>query len=585
MKEKTSVEMPAIWGGIECTINRIGDEYKDQLDYSGHYHRPGDIEAIAELGIRMIRYPVLWEKHQPEKNAKINWEWTDRQLGTIAGSGMTPIVGLLHHGSGPAFTNLLDPEFSISLASYAYEVASRYPWIEYFTPVNEPLTTARFSGLYGFWYPHHKNEVSFYKMLLNQLKATVLCMEAIRSINPAAKLIQTEDLGKTFSTPLLAYQANFENDRRLLTFDILTGLLKPGHPHYEYMMRCGITAEEINFFQLHRVKPDILGLNYYVTSERWLDESLDKYQHQTHGGNGRHHYADTELVRANPAARCGLKVLATEIWERYKIPMAVTESHLHCTREEQLRWFKEIWDDATGLARQGINIKGVTAWALLGSFDWDTLLTKTGTQYESGVFDIKTFKGCLRPTAITHLIKYLATGEGSLHPVLAETGWWQNKPDLWGSDSRPVIIINDINVGDDEEIDRGKLTLAFREACRLRNIPTLLKNNTDKIDFNKVNPWAIINPTRINPILRSACARLGLQYVTFAGADTDDSCLKIIVQQPPMTIHQINKVLDLMIDGDEGCWVFCSDETVFKMENKFLVPVDNPFYSFTYEKK
>jgi dTDP-4-dehydrorhamnose reductase len=34
-----------IWGGIECTINRIGNDFKDQLDYSGHYQRPGDIKA------------------------------------------------------------------------------------------------------------------------------------------------------------------------------------------------------------------------------------------------------------------------------------------------------------------------------------------------------------------------------------------------------------------------------------------------------------------------------------------------------------------------------------------------------------
>src|ERR1700759_792297 len=199
MEMQTIPDKPAIWGGIECTINRIGDEYKDQLKYSGHYERPGDLEAIADLGISTIRYPVLWEKHQADKNKKINWQWADRQLSTIRNLGMTPIVGLVHHGSGPTFTNLLDPEFPYMLASYAYEVASRYPWIKYYTPVNEPLTTARFSGLYGLWYPHHTPETSFYRMLLNELKATVLCMKAIRSINPSAQLIQTEDLGKSHS--------------------------------------------------------------------------------------------------------------------------------------------------------------------------------------------------------------------------------------------------------------------------------------------------------------------------------------------------------------------------------------------------
>ena len=41
-------------------------------------------------------------------------------------------------------------------------------------------------------------------MLLNQLKGIVLSMQEIRKINPNAKLVQTEDLAKTHSTPLLA---------------------------------------------------------------------------------------------------------------------------------------------------------------------------------------------------------------------------------------------------------------------------------------------------------------------------------------------------------------------------------------------
>jgi dTDP-4-dehydrorhamnose reductase len=579
MNGKISAERPAIWGGIECTINRIGNDYKDQLEYSGHYHRPCDIENIAQLGIRAIRYPVLWEKHQPEKKTKINWRWTDRQLGAIRDSGMNPIAGLLHHGSGPAFTNLLDAEFPYLLAAYAFEVANRYPWIEYYTPVNEPLTTARFSGLYGFWYPHHKTETSFYKMLLNQLKATVLCMEAIRSVNPDAKLIQTEDLGKTYSTPLLAYQADFENDRRLLTFDILTARLKPGHPHYEYLLSHGITKDEINFFQLHHAKPDILGLNYYVTSERWLDESLEKYDHHTHGGNGIHKYADTEMVRVNKRLRGGFKTLATEIWDRYKIPLAVTESHLHCTREEQLRWFKEIWDQAIELSDQGIHIKAVTAWAMLGSFDWDSLLTKTGTQYESGVYDIKTQAGQLRPTALAGLINYLATGQGTLHPVLREKGWWHDHPRLQKSDGRPVLIIDKIHRREDEENARGNLPAAFRDACRQRRIPVLIKNHIDKADIGQLNPWAIVNLESPDKKIRSLCSRSGVQYVSFLNDDPCGSSLKIIVQQMPVSIHQINKVIDLMIDGDQGCWILCSDETTFKMENARTFRVHIPHYT------
>src|SRR2546428_7170555 len=105
-----------LWGGIECTINRVGDFYFDQLQYAGHYKREQDLKLIAELGIKTLRYPLLWEYHQPKQDQDINWAWTEKQLDTLKKYNITPIAGLLHHGSGPAFTNLLDEDFPIKFA-------------------------------------------------------------------------------------------------------------------------------------------------------------------------------------------------------------------------------------------------------------------------------------------------------------------------------------------------------------------------------------------------------------------------------------------------------------------------------------
>ena len=121
----------------------------------------------------------------------------------------------------------------------------------------------------------------------------------------------------------------------------------------------GFGKKKLDFFQVTHCLPHILGLNYYVTSERWLDESLGKISdHHTHGGNGSTPICRYRSGAGKPTARSGFKNLATEIWERYKIPMAVTESHLHCTREEQLRWFKEIWDDAIDINQRRNSYKG-----------------------------------------------------------------------------------------------------------------------------------------------------------------------------------------------------------------------------------
>ena len=116
---------------------------------------------------------------------------------------MVPVVGLLHHGSGPRQTDLLDPDFPGKLAAYALQVAERYPSVVQYTPVNEPNTTSRFACLYGHWYPHHRSMESYIRALVNQIKATVLSMQAIRTVQPLAELVYTEDGGGIFSTPAM----------------------------------------------------------------------------------------------------------------------------------------------------------------------------------------------------------------------------------------------------------------------------------------------------------------------------------------------------------------------------------------------
>lgn len=246
-----------MWGGIECTVNRVEDAFFDQLYCSGHDQRTGDIELLAQTGVKKMRYPVLWERHQPQQAAAIDWTDTEERLSQLKQRGIDVIAGLVHHGSGPAYTGLADPAFPYLLAEYARKVAEKFPWVNYYTPVNEPLTTARFSGLYGLWYPHKTDDASFLKMLLHQIKGVVLSMKAVREINPSARLVQTEDLGKTYSSKALRRQANFENHRRWLTYDLLCGKVTPKHPLWKYIRDHGTSEHELVFFQENPCVPDI----------------------------------------------------------------------------------------------------------------------------------------------------------------------------------------------------------------------------------------------------------------------------------------------------------------------------------------
>jgi dTDP-4-dehydrorhamnose reductase len=413
---------PEIWAGLECSIIRANNRYRDQLQMTGHDQRIHDLELFYELGIKTIRFPILWEKAVVKREGIPDFQYTDSRIQKLKELNIEPIAGLLHHGSGPPFTSLADPDFPALLADYAFQVADRYPWIKYYTPVNEPLTTARFSGLYGIWYPHQRTNHMFLKMFLNQIKAIMLSMKAIRSINPEAALIQTEDLSRVYSTPQLSYQAHFENERRWLTYDFLTGKFGPSHVLWNFFLDNGFNEEDLGFFTTHSCVPQVCGFNYYITSERYLDHRISRYPASCRGGNGVHRYADVEAIRVPEVRPLGLEALLTEAWHRYQLPMAITESHLGCTREEQMRWFWQNYNAAARLNASHIPVKAITAWSFLGSYDWNSLLTHENRCYEPGVYDVSS--GIPQPTALAHLIKNLNIGKPFEKHLLYTPGWW-----------------------------------------------------------------------------------------------------------------------------------------------------------------
>ena len=116
------------------------------------------------------------------------------------------------------------------------------PWIDRYTPVNEPLTTARFSGLYGHWHPHRRSVRSFLRVLVNQCAGIRLAMAEIRKINPEACLVQIEDIGKAFATSPLRRQADYENQRRWLSLDLLSGRVDAEHPWWPTFLKHVIAA-------------------------------------------------------------------------------------------------------------------------------------------------------------------------------------------------------------------------------------------------------------------------------------------------------------------------------------------------------
>lgn len=402
-------------------MNRVHGTFFDQHTWSGHRPRVReDLEHIASLGIRTLRTALHWEHFV----ATASWDFFDTTLAEMHRLNMEPIVGLLHHGSGPLGTDLLDPLFPAKLAEYASAVARRYPSLLRYTPVNEPNTTARFACLYGHWYPHQKSLRSYLHALLNEIKATVLSMEAIRVHQPRAELVYTEDGGGIFSTPELEFFRVAREHRRWLGTDLLCGRVDPSHPLHPVLLAHGFTTAEIAWFTENPCPPALIGLNYYLTSDRFLDHRLGLYPASFRGGDsGAEPLVDIEALRVRPEGLAGVGAVLREAWNRYRIPVAVTEAHLGGGTDDQIRWLAEIWTEAQAARAAGVDVRAVTVWALMGSWNWSTLCTRDIGSYEPGVFNLA--DGQPQRTDLSRFVAALAAGTPLHHPALADQGWWR----------------------------------------------------------------------------------------------------------------------------------------------------------------
>ena len=544
-----------LWGGVECTVVRLREEFRNQLVDTGHASRIDDLDAMAELGVKAVRYPIVWETVAPEVPSELDFSWHDRRLERLRELGVRVIGGLVHHGSGPRYSSLLDANFPKLLADYAAKVAKRYPWIEVWTPVNEPLTTARFSCLYGHWYPHEQSMEAMFRALANECLGTLRAMRSIREVIPEAQLMVTEDLGKTFSTDTLAYQADHENQRRWLSLDLLAGRVTPGHAFHDWLIDSGVPNEALEELAGGGGTPDLIGINHYLTSERYLDHRVDRYPDVEPGSNGRHIYADLEAVRIDHLRnKVGPARRLREAWERYEIPLVYSEVHHGCTREEQVRWLVEVWSAAEKERRRGADIRAVTLWSMFGAIDWRSLLTRREGIYDVGAFDTRSEKP--RPTLVAKAAKKLGAGETFEHPLLDLPGWWR-RPGRCHSrprfetlprncaSARPILITG----------ATGTLGQAFSKICSHRGLAHVLTSRADldisdeesiAAALDRHKPWAVINTAGF--------------VRTWEAESKADECFKANVTGPELLakackLHGIPLVTfssDLVFDGQLG---------------------------------
>jgi beta-glucosidase/6-phospho-beta-glucosidase/beta-galactosidase len=172
--------------GIECSAPVIaGGVRMDELEKTGHYDSYArDIELVAELGIRHLRYGIPFHRVNPDGDL-FDWSFVDDALDACRRHVLTPIVDLMHFGVPDDIGNYQNPALPDRFRRYADAFAERYGWVRYYTPVNEPLITATFSARLGLWNERLQDERAFIRALLNTVRCVV---KPARSSAPADRM-------------------------------------------------------------------------------------------------------------------------------------------------------------------------------------------------------------------------------------------------------------------------------------------------------------------------------------------------------------------------------------------------------------
>jgi beta-glucosidase len=357
--------------GIENSNPMVGGRRVDQMASCGHYkHWRDDFAAVVELGIEFLRYgPPIHTTWLSEGH--YDWEFADTTFAELHGRNMVPIVDLCHFGVPDFIGDFQNPDFPELFADYAAAFASRYPWVQLYTPINEMFICALFSAKYGWWNEAMTSDFGFVTALKHIVKANVLAMNAILDVRPDAIFIQSESSEYFHAEgPLAIKPAEILNALRFLSLDLNYGR-RVDTEMYEYMLDNGMSREEYHFFLGMRLKQHcIMGNDYYLTNEHRV---------MADGSSG----ASGEVL--------GYDGLTWQYYDRYRLPVMHTETNLADYGDGMLSvdWLWKQWASVLRVRNDGIPIVGFTWYSLTHQVDWDTALRENnGRVNPLGLFDL-----------------------------------------------------------------------------------------------------------------------------------------------------------------------------------------------------
>jgi beta-glucosidase len=356
------------------TTGRTLDEY----ELTQHYDRwREDIQLMRELGVSHARYGIPWHRINPKPNAW-NWEFADKTLGLLLELGVEPIVDLIHYGLPPWIEGAwCHPDFPKYMAEYTRRAAERFKGrIHLWTPLNEPRVTAWYCGKLGWWPPNLRGWRGFLQVMLGVCRGIVESTKALRAVDEenVAVHVDATDLYES-PDPALAEEVFRRQEIVFLALDLVSGRVTKGHSLHRWLIRNGVKETDLAWFLENSIDLEIIGINLYPLFSRKI---LVRAPHL----RIKMPYADGTIVDR----------LARLYFERYKVPIFISETASLGSVERRANWLRDSVESTRRARAAGIPLVGYTWWPLFALVTWAYRQGQKPPAYyvkQMGLWDLK----------------------------------------------------------------------------------------------------------------------------------------------------------------------------------------------------
>lgn len=361
--------------GFECATGyNVDKQAIDQICATQHdeYVRD-DYDMLVEVGIQGVREGVRWPL--VEIDGEFDFATVGPFIKAARETDVEVIWDLFHYGF-PDDIDLFTNEFAERFANYCYAAAKyigdRTDGPCYFTPINEPSFFAWAAGDACLFRPHLCGRGVELKYCL--ARAAIAGINAIWRACPNAVIVNVDPVCRVVTPPdrpdLEEEAADFNNNKVFESWDMVAGRLHP----------------ELGGSRKHL---GVVGINYYWTNQWEI------------------HRAGVPLRDSDPR-RAPLSQLIKTVHERYGGDLLITEtSHVGEMREV---WMSELSSECERLLSEGIPLRGVCIYPVLGMPEWH----EPGIWTRMGLWDLEERRGKLARVPYEPMLRSLREAQARL---------------------------------------------------------------------------------------------------------------------------------------------------------------------------